>query len=97
MEDLFELMQGTQSRKGGRKCASKPATKLAGYALKEALGGDSLSGDSGFESSWFDVDHHLAAKVSEVEFDFRGRDASGEAENEELEGKERRGEFDDEF
>lgn len=90
MEDLFELMQGTRTKTRARRASS---STLAAYALKDALGGEDTSG---LESSWFDVDHHLAAKSAEVDDDFRT--AAGEVENEELDAKLRKLEnFDDEF
>ncbi len=71
MEDLFDLFEEqASSRRGSRK---RPRS-LAGYALKEAMGQDSM-GD--YSQNWGDVDHHLAMS-DDFEFGTRG---TGETDN----------------
>jgi|GEM_PF-1419891 len=99
MKDLFDLIQGsTRLAPRGEERVLKPKSKLAGYALKQAMGGGDLLDQTGLESSWFDVDHHLAARSAEADDDFRGSGNAGEVENEELEGTLRTlSNFEDEF
>lgn len=91
MEDLFEMMMQSERLSRGSRRAKKRASdpaQLEGATLREALGGNFLSGNSSpvRDASWLDVDNALAARrtgaeVQEFEDDWEGSGSPGEVEN----------------